>query len=187
MAGRRVRGPTRTRRVPGQSLVEFALVFPIFSLLLMGVIEFGFLYNNILTIQYASRQGVSAAAQIGGEDGADCGILKAVESALQPPIDRTRITAVEIFESDANGKAKPGRLNRYVRGGALDCPGTATQPYTLSGTEGYPQVDRKDSLAAGLEVVGVHIEYLYRPLTPVGIGQVWKLNDGATLRMEPKQ
>jgi hypothetical protein len=171
----------------GQSLVEFALVFPIFSLLLMSVIEFGFLYNNILTIQYASRQGVSTAAQIGGEDGADCGILKAVEAALQPPIDHSRITAIEIFESDANGDPKSGRSNRYVRSGTLDCPGTATEPYTLSGSEGYPQVDRKDSLSAGLEVVGVHIEYLYRPLTPVGLGQTWNLTDGATLRMEPKQ
>jgi hypothetical protein len=177
----------RPRRERGQSLVEFALVFPIFSLLLMGVIEFGFLYNNILTIQFASRQGVSAAAQIGGEDGADCGIIKAVEAALQPPIDRTRVTAIEIFESDANGDAKPGRVNRYVRGGTLDCPGIATQPYTLVGTEGYPQTGRKDSLAEGLDVVGVHIEYLYRPLTPVGIGNTWNLTDGATLRMEPKQ
>jgi hypothetical protein len=187
MARLRARSSMRARRARGQSLVEFALVFPLFSFLLMGVIEYGFVYNNILTIQYASRQGVSAAAQIGGEDGADCGILKAVEAALQPPIDRTRVTAIEIYESDANGEPKPGRVNRYIRGGALDCPGTATQPYTLSGSEGYPQVDRKDSLAAGLEVVGVHVSYLYRPLTPIALGYTWNLTDGATLRMEPKQ
>ena len=187
MARRRGHSSLPRCRERGQSLVEFALVFPIFSMLLMGVIEFGFVYNNILTIQYASRQGVSAAAQIGGEDGADCGILKAVEAALQSPIDRSRVTSIDIYESDANGDPKPGRVNHYIRGGALDCPGTATQPYTLSGSEGYPQADRKDSLAAGLEVVGVHVAYLYRPLTPVALGYTWNLSDGATLRMEPKQ
>ena len=74
----------------GQGLVEFALVLPIFVLVMMGVIEFGFLYNNILTVQYAARQGAKAAAEAGGVDGADCSILKAVEAALTSPIDKSQ-------------------------------------------------------------------------------------------------
>lgn len=171
----------------GQSLVEFALVFPLFVFLLMATIEFGFLYNNILTVQFASRQGVSAAAQLGGEDGADCAVLKAVEAALSAPIDKARITAVEIFQSDAGGDPIPGRINRYIRTGPLDCPGSATQPYLLIGAEGYPQADRKDTLADGLEVVGVRIEYEYHAITPFAAGATWEVSDGATLRMEPKQ
>jgi hypothetical protein len=183
-----VRGvASRHGRDDGQSLVEFSLAIPIFVLLLMGVIEFGFLYNNILTVQFASRQGVSAAAQVGGEDGADCAILKGVEAALTVPVDRSRVTAVEIYQSDANGDPMPGRVNRYARTGVLDCPGTQTQPYTLVGTEGYPQAARHDSLAEGLEVVGVRIEYLYAAITPIGAGRTWRVSDGATLRMEPKQ
>ncbi len=174
-------------RDEGQSLVEFALAVPVFVLLLMGILEFGFLYNNILTVQFASRQGVSVAAQVGGEDGADCAILKAVEGALSVPIDKTRVTAVEVFQSDVNGDPIPGRINRYARTGTLDCPGTATQPYTLVGSEGYPQIDRRDALAEGLDVVGVHIEYLYAGMTPIGSGRTWRVSDGATLRMEPKQ
>jgi hypothetical protein len=177
----------RHDRESGQSLVEFALAFPLFVFLLMATIEFGFLWNNVLTIQFASRQGVSAAAQVGGEDGADCAILKAVENALTVPIDRTQITAVEIFQSDANGDPIPGRINRYVRTGPLDCPGTASQPYVLVGTEGYPQAARKDTLAEGLEVVGVRIEYEYRAITPFAAGRTWEVSDGATLRIEPKQ
>jgi hypothetical protein len=171
----------------GQGLVEFALTLPIFLLLLMGVLEFGFLYNNILTVQFASRQGVSAAAQVGAEDGADCAILKAVEGALTTPIDKNRITAVEVFQSDANGLPIAGRVNRYIRTGLLDCAGITTQPYTLAGVEGYPQTARKDSLADGLEVIGVHIEYVYVGVTPVGAGRTWDVTDGATLRIEPKQ
>jgi hypothetical protein len=177
----------RDRGQTGQGLVEFALAFPLFVFLLMATVEYGFLYNNILTIQFASRQGVSAAAQLGGEDGADCAILKAVEAALTVPIDKSRITAVEIFQSDAAGDPVSGRINRYVRTGPLDCPGSATQPYLLIGAEGYPQAARKDTLADGLEVVGVRIEYEYRAITPFAAGRTWAVSDGATLRMEPKQ
>ncbi len=171
----------------GQGLVEFALVIPIFVALLMGVIEFGFLYNNLLTVQYAARQGVSAAAQAGGVDGADCSILNAVEHALTPPINHQRVEFVDIFQSDAAGDIVPGVVNHYVRSGTLDCPGTGTQPYTLIGPEGYPQVGRRDALVEGLDVIGVRVGYQYVGMTPVAFGRTWDLADGATLRMEPKQ
>lgn len=171
----------------GQSLVEFALTLPIFVLLMMGVLEFGFLYNNILTVQYAARQGVSAAAQAGGVDGADCSILKAVERALTAPIDKSRVTSVKIYKSDANGDPIVGAINEYVRVGTLDCPGSETEPYSLVGSEGYAQADRHDSLAEGLDVVGVRIGYLYAGITPIGSGRTWPVSDGASLRMEPKQ
>ncbi len=177
----------RPRREAGQGLVEFALVIPLFVGLLMGVIEFGFLYNNLLTVQFAARQGVSAAAQAGGVDGADCSILNAVEKALSPPIDHARVEFVEIFQSDAAGDVVPGVINRYVREGTLDCPGTGTQPYTLVGAEGYPQIDRHDALVEGLDVIGVRLGYEYVGMTPVALGRTWDLSDGATLRMEPKQ
>ncbi len=170
----------------GQSLVEFALVVPIFVALLMGLLEYGFLYNNILTVQYASRQGVSVAAEAGALDGADCYVLKAVEAALQSPTNRTSVEAVEVFESDADGVAIPGRVNRYVRFGTLDCPG-GNQPYSLVGEEGYPQALRGDSLSGGLDLVGVHIDYTYYGITPIGAGRSWSVSDGSTLRMEPKQ
>ncbi len=182
----RIDGASQAVREAGQSLAEFAMTVPIFVLLLMGTIEFGFLYNSLLTVQYAARQGVSAAAQAGASDGADCAILKAVEHAMAPPVDPSRITYVEIFQSDANGDPVPDRTNTYTRAGSLAC-GASTEPFTLQGPEGYPQTERHDSLADGLDAVGVKIGYLYHGITPVGAGQSWSISDGATLRMEPKQ
>jgi hypothetical protein len=78
-------------------------------------------------------------------------------------------------------------LNHYVRGGTLDCPGTGTQPYTLAGTEDYPQIGRHDALVEGLDIIGVRVGYRYVGMTPVAFGLTWDLADGATLRMEPKQ
>jgi hypothetical protein len=171
----------------GQSLVEFALTLPIFVVVMMGIVEFGFLYNNLLTVQFAARQGVSAAAQAGGVDGADCSILNAVELALAAPVDRDEIDRVEIFRSDTDGDPIGIEISTYLRGGTLDCVGTDDQPYTLVGAEGYPQITRKDSLAEGLDIVGVRIHYDYHAITPVGGGRTWGLTDAATLRMEPKQ
>lgn len=185
---RRWKRPMSGRRpVAGQGLVEFALTLPIFILVLMGLIEFGFLYNNILTVQFASRQGSSVAAQVGAEDGADCAILKAVEKALTSPVDRSRIVAVEIFESDTSGDPLPGRISRYVRSGTMQCSATTTQPYTLNGVEGYPEQDRREAIAETLDIVGVRIEYSYAGITPIGSGRTWTVSDGATLRMEPKR
>ncbi len=174
-------------REGGQGLVEFALTLPIFVFLLMFMVEYGFLYNNILPVQFAARQGVSAAAAVGANDGADCTILKAIETALTVPIDKTKITSVDIFQSDSNGDPVSGVVNHYTRTGILDCPGSTDQPYTLVGGEGYPQTDRKDSIAAGLDIVGIQVGYLYNGITPIGSGRSWSVSDGATLRMEPKQ
>ena len=106
--------PDRSRRSTqaGQGLVEFALTLPIFVLLMMGVLEFGFLYNNILTVQYAARQGVSAAAQAGGVDGADCSILKAVERALTAPIDKARVDVGQDLQVRRERRSDPGRDQR---------------------------------------------------------------------------
>ena len=163
------------------------MALPIFILLLMTMIEYGFLYNNILTVQFAARQGVSAAAEVGAGDGADCTILKAVEAALTVPIDKTKITSVDIFQSDSTGQPVPGVVNHYIRSGTLDCPGSVDQPYTLVGGEGYLQTTRHDAIAEGLDIVGVRIAYLYNGITPIGSGRSWNVSDGATLRMEPKQ
>ena len=55
------------RRSRGQSLVETAIVLPIVLLLVMGIIDFGLLFNNYIVISNASREGARKAA-LGGTD-----------------------------------------------------------------------------------------------------------------------
>ena len=156
--------------------------------LLMGVIEFGFLYNNLLTVQFAARQGASAAAQAGGVDGADCSILDAVEKALTPPVDHRARGVRRDLPVGRHGR-------RWCRGpSTATCeraPSTARarapSPTPSSAAEGYPQIERHDALVEGLDVIGVRIGYQYVGMTPVAFGRTWDLADGATLRMEPKQ
>ncbi|GBF10519.1 MAG: TadE/TadG family type IV pilus assembly protein [Tepidibacillus sp.] len=45
------------RKEEGQAMVEFALVFPILLLLLLGILEFGHIFFSYLVIQNATRDG----------------------------------------------------------------------------------------------------------------------------------
>jgi Flp pilus assembly protein TadG len=60
-AARAVRPPARRSRRRGQSLVEFAVVFPVFMLVLSGVMDFGFLLYSRMTVINAVREGARVA------------------------------------------------------------------------------------------------------------------------------
>jgi Flp pilus assembly protein TadG len=46
----------------GQSLVEAAIIMPVMLLLIMGIIDFGLLFNNYILISNAAREGARKAA-----------------------------------------------------------------------------------------------------------------------------
>lgn len=50
------------RNQQGQSLTEFALVLPILAMLLFGIIQFGIVFNNYITLTDATRAGARKAA-----------------------------------------------------------------------------------------------------------------------------
>jgi Flp pilus assembly protein TadG len=52
----------RFRRDDGQTMVEFAMVLPVFCVLLFGVMQFGILWNNYVTLTDATRSGARKAA-----------------------------------------------------------------------------------------------------------------------------
>jgi hypothetical protein len=86
------RRPGRTRR-RGQSLVEFALVIPLILLMLIGLINFGFLFYSHMTLEYATREGArvaSALANGGGTLGCGTG-----QSPNWATVDDHTIAAVQ--------------------------------------------------------------------------------------------
>jgi TadE-like protein len=50
------------RAEEGQAMVEFALVLPILLMIVMGIIQFGILFNNYVTLTDAVRAGARQAA-----------------------------------------------------------------------------------------------------------------------------
>jgi Flp pilus assembly protein TadG len=56
------RSGRRLRATNGQTVVEFALVLPILSLVLFGIIQFGLLFYNYIDLTSATREGARKAA-----------------------------------------------------------------------------------------------------------------------------
>jgi Flp pilus assembly protein TadG len=81
------------RKRKGQSMVEFALVLPILIILLVGIFEFGQIFNVFLQINHASREG----ARTGALRGTDAEIVQSVKdsSTLDSTLMTVSITPAE--------------------------------------------------------------------------------------------
>lgn len=51
----------------GQSMVEFVMVLPLFLIILLGMIEFGLIFNAYITIINGAREGARTGS-VGGSD-----------------------------------------------------------------------------------------------------------------------
>ena len=164
-------GSTRSGR--GVTLVEFAIVFPLFIATFFAMIEFGSAFNAVLAINRASQSGALIAGQAGNDLTADCMILKRVESQLTPPIDLADVLEVRIIRTNNSGSGSLA-ANVYTRSGSKDC-GSYTVPYSAS-SSGYPSAQRCNVLAgcptltparSTVDKIAVQIQYRYTAVTPM--------------------
>ena len=150
-------------------------MLPLFLTILLAIIEFGFAFNSVLAVNFASRTAALTAAEGGDAEGTDCLVLRAIEGDIGAPADRTRIGVVEIFRADKNGD-RIGDPTIYTRnGGSTTCVyagGVSVPvPYTLT-ADGYAEADRCNTLAGcedgrTLDQVGVRIGYTHVWVTPL--------------------
>jgi hypothetical protein len=194
--GRRSQGWERRQR--GQTLVEFALVFPVFLTLLIGFIEFVFVFNGVLAADLATRGAALAATEGGTDSRTDCAVLKSIEDDFGPPTNRTGIQLVEIYEATATGE-HIGPSTQYDRRGSFQCrllDGTPlTLPYTRT-RDGFPPKDRCTSLrgcagTSSVDHVGVRLVYRHTWRTPfpnvVASGPYLTIERSNVMRMEPER
>ena len=73
----------------GQSMVEFAMIVPILLLIVVGIIEFGFMFSGFLTLTNASRE-AARAISLGATDAN--AIQRAKDSSMQ--LDGTQMVVV---------------------------------------------------------------------------------------------
>ena len=139
-------------------MVEFALILPLFLLVLMGALEFGSAYDHRGAMAYAVREGARVGASLGkggaNPSNVDPTIVAAVQRGLTDPILVENIVSIEIYKADTAGNAVPGKINQYDRFGAL------------VGAEGWPAASRVPGL--GGDSIGVLVRYNFHPTTPLG-------------------
>jgi len=184
----------RTNRRPrtnGQSLVEFALVFPLFLILLLATIEFAFAFNAVLSANYATRDASLIGAEAGSNQGADCQIIAQVLADMTPPVVAANIGQIVIYHAKAAGGPITGNVtssgNVWVRSTSptTNCSvygGSATLPFKLTTTnypEGLPNLvsgagGRCDYIAGcpnntlrTRDTIGVQVTYTYNWHTPL--------------------
>jgi Flp pilus assembly protein TadG len=189
----------RRRAERGQSLVEFALVFPIFITLVLSVIEFALLFNATLAVNYASRDGALAGAEAGNQVGADCIILKQVDAAVGAPADRSKITQVQIYQSTPNGVmiGSPTTYNRTITPNNSICAAVdgSSVMWTQS-VNGYPELARCNILAGcggastTVDNIAVRVFYSHSWVTPLrnfigGGAGGFAVDRSSVMRMEP--
>jgi Flp pilus assembly protein TadG len=173
---RRVTPPGRPLRsgASGVTLVEFAIVLPIFVSTLFALIEFGVAFNAVLTINRASQAGALIAGQVGNNSLADCVILNKIESELSAPLNKNNVQQVKIFRASSTGSTILAS-STYARSGSTNC-GTFSVPYSATGS-GYPYSQRCNILAGcptltpartTVDKIGVQITYRYDGVTPLG-------------------
>lgn len=77
-------------REEGAAAVEFALVFPILVLLLLGIIQFGIVFYQWLEIEHAAREGARwASMRDAGSYGSQLAATKAVVKDAAPGVTLT--------------------------------------------------------------------------------------------------
>jgi Flp pilus assembly protein TadG len=99
----------------GQAMVEFAVVLPIFVVLVFGIIQFGIVFNNYVTLTDATRAGARAGA-VARNDADPTG---------------TATSAVQTSATDLNQSNLNVSVNSTWQSGS-DITVHATYPYSIN-------------------------------------------------------
>ena len=105
----------KLRNERGQTLTEFAMVLPLLFVLLFGIIQFGIVFNNYVTLTDAARAGArkGAVSRGSGNPTADC-------------VNQVRAAAPNLKPADLTVSCS----SSWTSGS--DVTVTATYPYSIS-------------------------------------------------------
>src|SRR6266516_4841154 len=75
----RIRRPFRSQR--GQSMVEFAIIVPLLLDVLLGIVQFGVVYNNWVSLTDGARAGARKAAVSRTDANRNADVIAAVKAS----------------------------------------------------------------------------------------------------------
>ena len=179
----------------GQGLVEFAMAVPVFLLLLRGILEFGFVFDQTMTINYATREGArngSAFANgnattmpcVTSED-VDKHIVAAVQRILDAPGSRVavaRINEIRIYNANNAGGQIGGQANIWTPGSGPIVDGVALKFNDTTTNWNACSRDNTWTGTTAPDSIGVGIQYRYEFVTPLaGIVGFFGPSGGTTI------
>ena len=163
----------------GATLVEAAIVLPVFFLLIFGLLEFGFGFKDWLSINHAAREGARVSVVAADDDRADQFALEAFEEGLVAAM----IDGVAYVEI---GNADGSIANHYVPAstpcGWTPCPNPEIN-IGLVGLSWPPSA--RDVIMPDVDRIKVTVEFKHDYLTGfIGDSVTWKASK--VMRIEPQ-
>jgi Flp pilus assembly protein TadG len=179
----------------GQGLTEFALIVPVFTLLLLGMLEFGLAFNHYMTLEYGTREGARVASALANGGSGNCiagtdlyaideQTIAAVQRLLKSPgspVNLADISEIRTYRATSTGEQQGSQANvwRYTPGAGPLVDG-ARIDFTRT-SHGWPVCSRNNA-TPNPDSVGVRINYSYRLSTPLGaIMRMLGGDQGATI------
>ncbi len=175
------RRATRSKRRAsrGQALVEFALIFPLIMLLVLGATDVATLLDDHLDMVYAARSAARIGSILGTAPATDCAIVGAIRAAMSNNRN-LQVQRIVIYQSDANGA--PIGSNEDVYSGSTVCnsDGTTTPAAT---SLGWPPSVRS-TVPMFEDSLGVEIDFTYTfQIDLLGVG-TFSSSDHAVMPLE---
>lgn len=200
----------RRRDESGVALIEFALIFPILVMIVLGVAEYGLAWRDSSTVATAARAGTRTGASLAFNGQVDYSILTSVDAALAD-VGPARIERIVVYKaSSADGRVPAactttaadginGTCNVY-RAGDLSRPSSQfTSATTPAGTPcndsavnakrdrwWCPTSRKSPSMVGGPDFVGVWVAVRYDAITNIIPNGSVTLKDEAVMRIEPQ-
>lgn len=165
----------------GATLVEMAIVMPVLLMILIGIMELGVAFRDLMGASQAVREGVRIATFAGDSTEADCTIIEGVAPFLTGFMDD--LDRVEIYQANSAGNQIPGKTNIYTfsTGDPSDCA-------DWTGTIQWNSTSRQTRIgSSALDIIGVRVVMDHTWITqfPPFSGQ-FTIDETAIGRLEPE-
>ena len=119
--------PRRFRGDRGATIVEAAFVTPVFFLLVFGIMEFGWLYKDWMSVSNASHDGAREGSAAGVDAYADYDILFVVQRSLAAL--SKNVDYIIVFKATGPNMPVPGACKTAAAGGGRGVPGSCNVYY----------------------------------------------------------
>jgi hypothetical protein len=166
----------------GQGLTEFALILPIFLILLVAMLEFGMAFSDRLTMGNATREGARIGAAMGtgttttcsgDPNGVDTTIIASIQNILKSggsDVELSNITQIRIYRASSTGAQIGSSVNvwTYTPGAGPDAdPDAGTEILDFSPSSVSWAACSRSNTPPNPDSIGVRIDYRYRLNTPL--------------------
>jgi Flp pilus assembly protein TadG len=195
---RRLRAASsRASNARGQSLVEMAVILPLLMILLLALVEFGFVFANYQGLEYATREGARTAAGLAngqnGQNGLpaattcatiDNQVIAAVQRVITGKgsiVTLANVSQIRIFKyDDTSGGPLTGSINVWTPGTGPLVDGVALKFVQTSGS--WNACTRNNGVTP--DAVGVDLTYSYHLTT--GLGALLRWAGASSIAMTDK-